>query len=314
MSFKLDKDSLEKLKSFIDVCAKNPDILHKPELSFFKKFIESLGGTIPEATAMPSESSQPTPTAEPTADETAESEEESDLELDNEGCVPPDQDDPNQVMGDPTKEVTEEDIEKADEKRREAMSQLAEGNIEKAIELFSEAIQINPNSALLFAKRGQAYLKLSKPNACVKDCTKALELNCDSAAAYKFRGRAYRLIGKWEEAAKDLRQACNIDMDEQTDEWLKEVTPNAKKIEQHRLKQERKKLEKEERERAERLRKAREAHAKAAKGGTAPPPNAEPTEEAGLGDFYKLLQDPDVMAAFQVIVLFLREILLNISF
>lgn len=24
----------------------------------------------------------------------------------------------------------------------------------------------------------------------------------------------------------DLRQACKIDFDEQTDEWLKEVTPN----------------------------------------------------------------------------------------
>lgn len=40
----------------------------------------------------------------------------------------------------------------------------------------------------------QVYLKLNKPNACIKDCTRALELNCDSAAAYKFRGRAYRYI------------------------------------------------------------------------------------------------------------------------
>lgn len=297
MSFTLDKDSLEKLKSFIDVCTKKPDILHQPELSFFKKFIESLGGTVPEAKTMPTE----TPAKEPTVEETVESDPESDLELDNEGCIPADEEDPNQVMGDASKEVSEEDIEKADEKRREAMSQFSEGNVEKSIELYTEAIQLNPNSALLFAKRGQAYLKLSKPNACIKDCTRALELNCDSAAAYKFRGRAYRLIGKWEEAAKDLRQACNIDFDEQTDEWLKEVTPNAKKIEQHRLKQERKKLEKEERERAERLRKAREAHAKAAKGGADAAPNAEPAGGgAGFGDFYKLLQDPDVMAAFQV--------------
>ena len=34
------------------------------------------------------------------------------------------------------------------------------------------------------------------------------------------------LLGRWEEAAKDLRMACKLDFDEQTDEWLREVTPN----------------------------------------------------------------------------------------
>lgn len=79
---------------------------------------------------------------------------------------------------------------------------------------------------MLYAKRGQAYLKLQKPNACIRDCTQALKLNPDSAQAYKFRGRAHRLLGQWEEAAKDLRSAAKIDFDEQVDEWLREVTPN----------------------------------------------------------------------------------------
>lgn len=81
-------------------------------------------------------------------------------------------------------------------------------------------------SALLFAKRGQCFLKLNKPNACIRDCSRALEINPDNAAAYKFRGRAHRLLGQWEEAARDLRNACKIDFDEQADEWLREVTPN----------------------------------------------------------------------------------------
>lgn len=81
-------------------------------------------------------------------------------------------------------------------------------------------------SALLYAKRGQCYLQLKKPNACIRDCTRALEINPDSAAAYKFRGRAHRLLGEFVKAAEDLRNACKIDFDEQADEWLKEVTPN----------------------------------------------------------------------------------------
>lgn len=80
--------------------------------------------------------------------------------------------------------------------------------------------------SLLYAKRGQCYLQLGKPNACIRDCTKALAVNPDNAAAYKFRGRAHRLLGQWLDAVKDLRRACQIDFDEQADEWLKEVTPN----------------------------------------------------------------------------------------
>lgn len=83
---------------------------------------------------------------------------------------------------------------------------------------------------MLYAKRGQCYLQLKKPNACVRDCTRALEINPDNAAAYKFRGRAHRLLGNFIKAAEDLRNACKIDYDEQADEWLKEVTPNVSNI------------------------------------------------------------------------------------
>ncbi|CAH1999938.1 unnamed protein product [Acanthoscelides obtectus] len=306
MSCPISKEALVQLKQFIDVCKSNAAILHLPELKFFKEFIEALGGKIPVAPKMSAgpKVEVPEEPAKPT-EEPVESDPESDIELDMSGCVEPDMLDENQKMGDPNKECTDEDSDKADEKRIEAMQQLSEGNVEKAIELFTDAIEFNPHSALLFAKRGQAYLRLTKPNACIKDCTRALEINPDSAAAYKFRGRAYRLLGEWELAAKDLRQACNIDLDEQTDEWLKEVTPNAKKIEEHLLKKERRKKEKEEREKLERLRKAREAHAKAAEkqddapdlGGAGA--GGMPGGMPGMGDFYKLLQDPEIMTAFQ---------------
>ncbi|KAJ8936721.1 hypothetical protein NQ318_007080 [Aromia moschata] len=305
MSCPINKDALDKLRQFIDVCKSNSSILHLPDLKFFKDYIESLGGTVPDLHKMSSGPKvEPKEEPEETVEKPLESDPESELEFDMTGCVEPDKLDDNQKMGDSSKEVPDEDADKADEKRIEAMSQLAEGNIEKAIELFTEAIELNPHSALIFAKRGQAYLKLTKPNACIRDCTRALEINCDSAAAYKFRGRAYRLLGEWELAAKDLRQACNIDFDEQTDEWLKEVTPNAKKIEEHLIKKERKKKDKEEREKLDRIRKAREAHSRAAQEKQEDiPMNSEeaPTGAGmpGMGDFYKLLQDPEIMTAFQ---------------
>lgn len=169
--------------------------------------------------------------------------------------IQPDNDD-SQEMGDDTKEATEEEMDQASESRGKAAKAYSNGDFEDAVNFYTEAIMLNPTSALFYAKRGQAFLKLSKPNAAIRDCNRALKLNPDSATAYKFRGRANRLLGNWEDAAKDLRQACKLDYDDETDEWLKEVTPNAKKIEQHKIKQERKKAEKELNERKERVRRA----------------------------------------------------------
>lgn len=117
MSFTLDKDSLDKLKSFIDICAAKPEILHQPEFAFFRKYVQSLGGVLPEVKKMPS--AEKTPAEEPiTVDEVPpESDQESDLEIDEEGLLPRDEDDPKQLMGDPSKEVSEEEIDKADEIR-----------------------------------------------------------------------------------------------------------------------------------------------------------------------------------------------------
>lgn len=306
MSCPFSQDSIDKLKAFIDICTKKPDIIHHPELEFFKKYLKSLGANISSPPTMDSSPTEETTKAakEPENEELAESDPESDLELDMEGCLEPDKVDDEQEMGDSSKVPLEEEMDKADEKRCEAMTEFAQNNFEKTVALLTEAIILNPASAVLFVKRGQSFLKLNKPNACIKDCTRALELNPDSAPGYKFRGRANRLLGQWENAAEDLRQACKIDFDEQADDWLKEVTPNAQKIAQHRLKQERKKAEKEQRERAERIRKAKDAHAKAAQAETQskeeqPVPQESAGGAPGMGDFYKLLQDPEVMAAFK---------------
>lgn len=47
-------------------------------------------------------------------------------------------------MGDEDKEVTEEDMDKANEKKREAITAFSEQEFDKAVQLYTEAILLNP--------------------------------------------------------------------------------------------------------------------------------------------------------------------------
>ncbi|XP_058800897.1 putative protein FAM10A4 [Phymastichus coffea] len=310
MSLPISNEHLSQLKAFIELCVKQPSIINHPQLEFFKNFILKMGGKIPEQQKTTTDEDTNESLKEPEVEEEdkPDSEPESDLELDMSGVIEPDDDKPHE-MGDYNLQPTEEQIEQSSDKRSDAVSAFVEKDYNKAIKLYTEAILLNPQASLLYAKRGQVYLLLNKPNACIRDCIRALELNPDSAAAHKFRGRAYHLLGKWEEAANDLRLACKFDFDEQADEWLKEVTPNARKIEEYKRKKERKALERLEREKLQRLKKMREAQAKAREDSTRQQQQQQQASNdsesfagsagAGASPFAQFLNDPDILTAFQ---------------
>ena len=47
----MDPSSVAKLKEFIKLVEAQPELLHSPELAFFKKYLTSLGATVPKAAA-----------------------------------------------------------------------------------------------------------------------------------------------------------------------------------------------------------------------------------------------------------------------
>ncbi|KAI5608678.1 hsc70-interacting protein, partial [Silurus asotus] len=267
----MDPRKVSELKGFVQLCKENPDVLHLPEMEFFRTWLHGLGATIPPlkksgcqgrcpCDATPPPNTAPPPKAEPTPPTESE---ESELEIDNEGVIEPDTDEV-QEMGDyENLEVTEEMMDQANEKKVQAIDALGEGELQKALDLFTDAIKLNPRSAILYAKRASVYIKMQKPNAAIRDCDRAIDINPDSAQPYKWRGKAHRLLGHWEDAAKDLATACKLDYDDDASAMLKEVQPKAHKIQEHRRKYERKREEREIRERQERVKKAREEHERA---------------------------------------------------
>ncbi|XP_030494855.2 TPR repeat-containing thioredoxin TDX [Cannabis sativa] len=247
----MDSVKLAELEQFITRCKSNPSLLHNPSLAFFKSYLQSLGAQIPSDPDTDKFRNSAEDTKEKTDTKKHESfgEDddivESDVELDDSDVVEPDNE-PPQKMGDLTVEVTEEMQDAAQDAKAKAMNAISEGKLDEAIDHITQAITLNPKSAIFYATRASIFVKLKKPNAAIRDANAALEINPDSAKGYKIRGMARALLGHWEEAARDLHVASNIDFDEEIDFALKKIEPNAQKIEEHRRKY-------------ERLRKAKEA-------------------------------------------------------
>ncbi|XP_058084420.1 FAM10 family protein At4g22670-like [Magnolia sinica] len=351
----MDAAKVNQLKLFVEQCKANPSILKDPSISFFRDYLESLGAKLPPS-AFSSEESPRSHDAKPMVDEsddemcdlddedshahgtTNAAEEhdsdgdivESDIEL--EGDIVEADNDPPQKMGDPSSEVTEESRDASQAAKGKAMEAISQGNLDEAIEHLTEAILLNPTSAIMYATRASVYIKMKKPNAAIRDANAALEINPDSAKGYKTRGMALAILGKWEEAAKDLHQASKIDFDEELGSVLKKVEPNARKIEDHRRKYERLRKEREEkkieRERQRRRAEAQAAYEKAKKqeqssssrasggmpgsfpggmpggfpgGMPGGMPGGFPGASGGPGniDMSNILNDPELMAAFK---------------
>ncbi|XP_061956050.1 TPR repeat-containing thioredoxin TDX-like isoform X2 [Populus nigra] len=248
----MDAAKITELKHFIDQCKTCPSILHSPSLVFCK------GARVPPETKPEKgdinmfDSGECYDSKRPIEDDDDDIV-ESDIDLDNTDVVEPDND-PPQKMGDPAVEVTEEKRDAAQTEKAKAMDAISEGNLDEAIDHLTEAIMLNPISAILYATRASVFVKLKKPHAAIRDADAALAINPDSAKGYKVRGMARAMLGQWEQAASELQMASKLDYDDEIGSVLKKVEPNARKIEEHRIKYERLQKERELRK-AERERK-----------------------------------------------------------
>ncbi|KAI9101562.1 hypothetical protein K1719_023806 [Acacia pycnantha] len=258
----MDDAKVAELKKFIDGCKWNPSLLHNPSFAFFKSYLLSLGARLPAEPKTEKVADNMSERSDAKgADLSREDEDEiieSDIELDNTDVVEPDND-PPQKMGDSSAEVTEDQRDAAQVAKSEAMDSISEGKLDDAEDKLTEAIVLNPHSAILYATRASVFIKLKKPNAAIRDADTALQINPDSAKGYKIRGMARAMLGLWEEAASDLHVASKIDYDEEIQMALKKVEPNAWKIEEHRRKYERLRKQREQK-RAE-LKKKQQAEA-----------------------------------------------------
>ncbi|KAF7635096.1 TPR_REGION domain-containing protein [Meloidogyne graminicola] len=306
---KMTDEQINLLKQFVNMCKANPTLLHQPQFAFYREYIESLGAKIPpkDDSGMKKDSSKRQ------SDECQEDDGEDQLpppELDNSGVIEDKTFGEEYAMGDADKEINDEDMEQAQKHRQAAQMAFSEGFIlfMKSLAEFTKAIEFNPGLAILHAKRASTLLKMSKLSAAIKDCDKAIEINPDSAAAYKFRGRAHRLLGNWMEAHRDLALSCKLDYDDEANEWLREVEPNAsffqfiltydlgkaKKLHDYQRAKERIIDEKENRARQERVRRAQEENKRAAEENKREGENIDLDDDVPPGLFDSFKNNPEL--------------------
>ncbi|OMO83889.1 Tetratricopeptide TPR-1 [Corchorus capsularis] len=104
----------------------------------------------------------------------------------------------------------ESSVSKAEEIKLQANEAFKAHKYGQAIELYSQAIELNDQNAVYWANRAFAHTKLEEYGSAIQDATKAIEVDPKYSKGYYRRGAAYLAMGKFKEALKDFQQVKKI--------------------------------------------------------------------------------------------------------
>ncbi|GBC09925.1 hypothetical protein RclHR1_09200010 [Rhizophagus clarus] len=84
-------------------------------------------------------------------------------------------------------------------------------NYEKAIELFTKAIELDPANHVLYSNRSACYASLKQYDKALENANKTIELKKDWAKGYSRKGAALHGLGKLEEARETYQEGLKHD-------------------------------------------------------------------------------------------------------
>ncbi|XP_055823236.1 serine/threonine-protein phosphatase 5 isoform X1 [Solanum dulcamara] len=80
----------------------------------------------------------------------------------------------------------------------------------QAIDLYTQAIELNGENAVYHANRAFAHTKLEEYGSAIQDGTRAIEIDPRYSKGYYRRGVAYLAMGKFKDALKDFQQVKKL--------------------------------------------------------------------------------------------------------
>lgn len=84
------------------------------------------------------------------------------------------------------------------------------GQLEEAIEDYTKALELSPESGDIYTTRANAFLEMAQLDAAINDANKALAFNPNYAAAYFVRGRIFEALGQKSFAKDDFVRAYEL--------------------------------------------------------------------------------------------------------
>ncbi|MBO3457501.1 tetratricopeptide repeat protein [Aetokthonos hydrillicola Thurmond2011] len=96
----------------------------------------------------------------------------------------------------------------ADDKNGNVLSEIEQ--YKRAIEVFTQVIEISPNDADAYKNRGNARSDLGDYEGAIEDYTQAIKINPNNADAYYNRGNALSDLEDYQKAIEDYTQAIKI--------------------------------------------------------------------------------------------------------
>nr|KAI8743935.1 tetratricopeptide repeat protein 12-like [Biomphalaria glabrata] len=95
--------------------------------------------------------------------------------------------------------------------KEQGNAEFKQGNFQKALELYNQAIDQIRDSSVLYTNRAQARMKLGLYSDALKDCDLALRLWPNCLKAYVHQGHAYLALKDFDKARKSYQQILSVD-------------------------------------------------------------------------------------------------------
>lgn len=102
-------------------------------------------------------------------------------------------------------------VEKAAEWKAKGNKELQQGNPDKAIEYFTEAINLDPENAILYSNRSAAYAQLRKWNEALSDAENTVKYKPDWPKGYSRKGLALFQLRRLESAINAYQKAVELE-------------------------------------------------------------------------------------------------------
>lgn len=94
-------------------------------------------------------------------------------------------------------------------------AELSKGNLKEAVDLYTQAINLDPSNHVLFSNRSAAYAKMEKYTEALTDGEKTVSIKPDWGKGYSRKGAALAYLSRWTEAVVVYEKGLMLDPNNQ---------------------------------------------------------------------------------------------------